>query len=142
MRAKREYVISQRTWFCTYTLRPSARHVMSVLAGTHVQDFRPVCAEVMKQFTLYMKRLRKQTKAALRYCLVAEKHADGFPHLHCLIHESAGSAPITRRDITDQWHLGFTTAKIAQDHSYGYLAKYLAKEQLARVRASLRYGVT
>lgn len=126
---------ASRTWFMTFTVNPQNRFELSCRAQSW--DFTPVYKELSKEFTLYLKRVRK-AGYKFRYMMVAEKHKDGFPHLHALVHEV--SAAIPKRALQERWKLGFTNCKLADKFQARYLAKYLAKEQLARVRASVRYG--
>ena len=97
-----------------------------------------------KLLTLYFKRLRKDTGSKVRYLLVAEPHSKelvGLPHYHCLIHELAGR--VSYRQVCDQWPYGHVHAKLVEqgaDHAANYVAKYIAKLAVTRVRASLGYG--
>ena len=80
----------------------------------------------------------------LRYVLVAEAHKTGLPHYHLLIHEVLHSRPVRARHIQLNWRHGFSQCKlVAQDdenRTAAYVAKYLSKSALARVRASVGYG--
>lgn len=141
-RAKLEILESRRTWFCTYTVRPECRLIFKIKAqrkGGGPEDFnRNLCNEIGKEFTKYLKRVRKQAKGKLRFCLVFEAHKDGFPHLHALIHEV--DAAVTKAVLQGQWKHGFSTVKLCDTEASSYVTKYLSKSMLARVRASLRYG--
>lgn len=86
----------------------------------------------------------------LRYLLVAEAHEDGTPHYHLFIHQT-GVFPLRYRKVlgTKQdptWTLGeITEAKLVDNSNPAikwYVAKYLAKDARARVRASGGYGST
>jgi len=143
-RCRLELALAGRSWFVTYTLRPE-EHYKAVLAAnvgkkyTEEYLFKRRCAVTGKEFTRYFKRVRKESGAALRYCLVTEAHESGLPHWHALIHERGGT--VTYRNISDQWTLGFSVAKLVKDEKAAwYVAKYLGKSALARVRASKRYG--
>lgn len=93
-------------------------------------------------------KTRLGPRQGLRVCIVAEVHKDGEPHYHALIHEPDGSFPVTSRTLCDQWTLGFAKAKLvdtseaSRSKTAWYVAKYLAKSCLARVRASIGYGDT
>lgn len=149
-RAEAEIKASSRTWFCTFTLRPEARTIMVCRASQRLRYsvdtlsdndwFREVFSEVSKEFTLYMKRVRKQSGARVRFICVAECHLDGWPHMHALIHESDKAIP--KSLLQEQWRLGFSSAKLCDFDASRYVSKYLAKQSLARVRASLRYGTS
>jgi hypothetical protein len=96
-----------------------------------------------KEITKFLKRLRKESGARLRYMCVAEEHADGDPHWHVLLHEVSGD--VRKRSIQAQWKLGFSAAKLVDTSSgraAAYPCKYLSKSIAARVRASIRYGET
>lgn len=135
-RAQQEFKSATRVWFCTYTVRPDDRFVLSLKAGNW--DFKDVYSELSKEFTKYLKRLRH--KAKFRYLLVAEEHKDGFPHLHALLFERGEQ--LKKRDIQAEWKLGFSSAKLSDLESSIYVCKYLTKSNLARVRASLKFGRT
>ena len=157
-RARSEIGESPRTWFVTFTFnegqRSQARNQARKLCWQrHAQGFDGLSSseqfialhEVLsRQLALMIKRLRKNTKSAIRYLLVAEAHADGFPHYHGLIHELEPGS-VTERAIRAEWrghNLGFVEAKLVEDAAKGaaYVCKYLTKSVLARVRASQRYG--
>lgn len=84
----------------------------------------------------------------LRLLVVVEAHKDGEPHYHILLHEPKGSPQVGERLLRQQWALGFVKFKlVAMDgedtsRSAWYIAKYLGKAALARVRASIAYGDT
>lgn len=153
-RAKAELAAAPRTWFCTFTLSPAEHHRVQLLAtqrqaraGT---DFETLSAEqrfkarvdvVTQELTRWLKRVRKESGATLRYVLVAEAHKSGLPHFHALLHERAGT--VTARTLSGQWKLGFSKFKLVPPDQPGvawYVCKYLSKSALSRVRASVRYG--
>lgn len=166
-RAMHEVRNAKRTWFCTFTMRPEAHYVMQCRAIAYA-DSRAIPTtelngedllnrqsnEVAKEFTLYLKRLRKELGShSLRYLLVREKHEGkritkhgphitGLPHWHAFIHES-GDVPIRKKLLEDQWEWGHTSFKLVDEgdpKAAFYVSKYLGKSNEARVRASLRYG--
>ena len=155
-RAQQEIAAWSRTWFATFTLAPHQHAVMRMRAsvrlaarGTDLERLpdddksHEVAAEYRRELTLYFKRLRKQTKASIRYILVQEQHKSGLPHFHALIHEVNPLSPIRHADLTAQWKLGYTKFKLCEGvKTAWYVAKYLAKAVDNRVRASLRYGFT
>lgn len=155
-RARVEITQSQRTWFGTMTLRPDWHAQMLNRARQRLarqgvdfelldieERFKLQVAEVTTEVTLWLKRLRKESGAKLRYILVAEAHKNGLPHFHCLVHETLGSKPVLHRALSSQWKLGFTNFKVVENNAAAsYVCKYLAKSALARVRASVRYGRT
>lgn len=154
VRAQSEVASAQRTWFVTLTLRPEEHWLADLRASAEcrrrgvafetlspeeqfTERHRAICVDLTK----WMKRLRKQSGSKLRYILVAEAHKSGLPHYHALVHEVPASKPVTKRQLQEQWTLGFSTAKVVEDaKSAVYVTKYLSKSVLARVRASLKYG--
>lgn len=96
-------------------------------------------------------------QTAFRYVLVTELHTEklkGLPHMHALVHDygHAVDKPV-RWDLlseqygeenptTKRWvRYGNMKAKLVDEQSDPtYCAKYLSKEAIARVRASLNYG--
>ena len=154
VRAAAEVAAASRTWFVTLTLRPE-EHWLAELRATAWCRRRGVAFENLspdEQFeerhraigidlTKWLKRVRKASNAKLRYILVAEAHKSGLPHYHALVHEVSLSEPVTKRQLQQNWTLGFSTVKLVEDgKSAAYVTKYLSKSALARVRASLKYG--
>ena len=153
-RAVAEVRDAARTWFGTLTLRPEAQYQLECrtrakLASRAVDfdtlsretQFRELTSELGKEVTLYLKRVRKESGARLRYLLVAEAHESGQPHLHILVHEADVNQPVRYSTLAKQWKLGFVRFKLALDtNTARYVCKYIAKAMIARVRASLRYG--
>lgn len=153
-RAVAEVRDAVRTWFGTLTLRPEAQYQLECrtrakLAARAVDfdtldretQFRELTSELGKEVTLYLKRVRKESGARLRYIMVAEAHESGMPHLHLLVHEADADRPVRYAVLAKQWKLGFVRFKLALDtKTAAYVCKYIAKAMIARVRASLRYG--
>lgn len=144
-RANNEIVLSTRTWFGTFTINPYNRFLIDTRGrrsdaasdDNYLDRHRQVC----RYLTLYFKRLRKSSRSKIRYMLVAEHHADGWPHYHVLIHERG--VAVTKRELQGQWPYGFTHFKLidrADKRVSGYICKYISKQALARIRASLKYG--
>lgn len=105
------------------------------------EQFVELCAELGREVTLMLKRLRKQTGVTFKYLLVFEKHKSGLPHCHMLMHEQSSDSPLRHAALTAQWKLGYSKFKLCESvKSAWYVSKYLAKSVEARVRASLRYG--
>ena len=156
-RALGEYRASRRTWFGTITLRPEEHYVFSVKAEVRARDrgilpeewnhserFRATHDAIGRELTKYLKRVRKESSAPLRYLLVCEAHKSGTHHYHALVHEVTDRA-VRERTLRQQWPFGFTKWKLIPEGEEGlsaarYVAKYLGKSALARVRASVRYG--
>ena len=150
-RMRAEMAWASRSWMVTLTMRPDARHLMLSRARARyvAPDFdtrsldeqaRMLWAEFSLEITLYLKRVRKQSGAQLRMCVVAEQHADGFPHAHLILHERLGGGLATERILRRQWKWGFARASLTDVKAADYVAKYLTKTILARVRASVGYG--
>lgn len=145
-------LVGARTWFGTLTLSPEhqAFAAYGAMASIGVQKFNKLSAveqlplrnaAVNRSFTLAFKRLRKAVgPRGFRYVLVCEAHKSGLPHYHMLLHETAQSLPIRKSALNDFWQLGFSQWRLAKPEAASYVAKYLSKAALARVRASLHYG--
>lgn len=143
-RALSELALSSRTWFATYTLNPQSRLWVDVKCRHDGDDSSPDTylarhMQVQRWFTLYFKRLRKH--AGFRYLLVSEAHKDGWPHYHAFLHERGPM--LTKALLQSEWSHGFTNFKLVPTDDKQvvyYVTKYVAKQALARIRASLRYG--
>lgn len=147
---------SARTWFGTLTLAPDEQYRFRCQAAIELkrqgvnldelapdQVFKEVHKRISREITLYLKRVRFDSKARLRFICVAEAHKSGLPHYHMLVHEVSRWEPVRYDVLTKHWRLGFSKWKLvdANDPRAGsYVAKYLGKSALARVRASVRYG--
>lgn len=151
LRAKSEIDAVARTWFGTLTLRPDRQnYYLNLARASYARSgddldrqpeeviFRERAAAIGLEVTRYLKRVRKNSGARLRYVLVFEAHKSGDPHLHMLVHEVGGV--VTYRHLSDAWTEGFTKWKLADTGASRYVTKYLSKSMLARVRASVRYG--
>lgn len=152
-RMKQEIAAASRTWFCTWTLNvPAHHHYLNVArhrsdvemgefdARPEDERFRLVVSAIGEEITRYLKRVRKNSGARIRYCLVAERHKSGLPHFHGLIHER--SKPVVKQVLKDAWRLGFSFPKLVEnpDRAAWYVAKYLTKDASGRMRASAHYG--
>lgn len=142
-RIAKEFATWGRTWAGTMTIRPTSRvrycYKADVIPGHYSDDdYKKLCKVIGKDLTNFIKRLRKNTKAKIRYFSVFEKHKDGFPHVHVLIHECT---PVSKRALEKEWVHGFTRWKLVKDRKGAiYVAKYLTKAAGTRIRASGRYG--
>lgn len=149
-RAVHEIDVAGRTWFGTLTVAPANRLRFQYLAEracgvSHIEAldaserFAALSAQLGKEATRFMKRLRKQV-GPFRYLLVTEAHKSGDPHLHMLLHEFG--QPIRKAAIESHWNVGFSQWKLVEQDRRAavYVCKYLAKDALTRVRASQRYG--
>lgn len=154
-RAQYETMIAPRTWFGTLTLRPECQfyyHSRARLSYARRQrgdlDLESVATQftsrinaISPEVTKYLKRIRKNSGAPIRYLVVCEAHKSGDPHFHLLVHEKNRELMVTHKELTRQWGLGFSKWKLVDDPKRAsYLTKYLSKSSAARVRASLNYG--
>lgn len=154
MKAKQEIALAHRNWFGTVTLGPDAQRYYLAMARAHHDrqgidydaldfgdQFRERVRFISPEITKFLKRIRKNSGAVLRYLWVAEAHKSGNPHFHCLIHEVRDDEAVRHATLSEAWRLGFTNFKLVQQVSQGtYLCKYLSKSAAARVRASQAYG--
>lgn len=151
-RAKRELQAAARTWFGTMTLRPGEHWLASARWETAKagrkwaelspdEQFQAEHEVICREITRWLKRVRKESGARLRYLLVAEPHKSGLPHYHILVHEVSPLETVGERTLRHQWKLGHSKFKLVEGPAVaGYVAKYLTKSATARVRASIRYG--
>lgn len=157
LRAESEIAQSKRTWFSTFTACPEVHakneyHALRHQAGRGNKweclsadaRFAAVTQPLLREFQLYLKRLRK-SGATLRYMVITERHtgggeSHGRPHLHALIHELG--EPIRYKTLDKQWSVGFSTHKLVDETgaAAAYACKYLTKDIANKPRASLRYG--
>lgn len=145
-----------RTWFGTLTVSPERRFQATLLAErkalrrrcesldalTATERTKLIAAELNPEVTRWLKRVRKQSGAALRYLLVVEAHADGFPHFHLVLHETS-LAQVSKRTLEGQWTYGFSSWRlvpVGEMRQVTYVCKYLTKSAQTRVRASRQYG--
>lgn len=146
---------SMRTWFGTLTVSPERRFHAMMLADRAAQSLwnaplssasqvdrtKLIAKQLLPECTRWLKRVRKESKAPLRYCLVAEAHKDGFPHFHLLLHERG--QPVTKRALEGQWRYGishFRLVPIGEVKHAFYVCKYISKSPQTRIRASRGYG--
>lgn len=151
-RAKVELRAAARTWFGTMTLRPSEHWLAScrwetAKAGrtwaelSPAEQFQAEHSIVCQDITRWLKRVRKESGARLRYLLVSEAHKSGLPHYHILVHEVSPLEQVGERTLRRQWKLGHSKFNLVEGTAAaGYVSKYLTKDASARVRASVRYG--
>lgn len=157
IRMENEIRLASRTWLMTLTLSPEnqAKALMSAqhrlrkreVLWTEIDEgrrFTETHLSISPEITRFVKRVRKNSSADIRLCCVAERHKSGLPHYHALIHEVHPDQPVRHSKLVKAWEWGFSHAKLVADHGAGktsaYVAKYLTKSSLARVRASRGYG--
>jgi len=158
-RAFQEWCGSSRVWFGTLTFAPEKHYMLMVQAIKRstlsadlwarldeAERFARVEAEAAREVQLWLKRVRKAIEPMqLRYMLVAERHKSGNPHYHLLLHEQTDGS-VTKRLMEDQWEAcGFSAWRLLSG-AHGatgvhYVAKYLNKTTVIRVRASKHYGM-
>jgi len=137
-RARQEINLATRTWFCTLTINPHWRFILSARSGS--KNFHQSYREVGKEVTKYFKRLRKSGHK-FRYLMVMEAHKNGYPHVHLFIHE--GLTPIPKRKLQTEWQLGYSSFKLVDENDGNaarYVTKYLSKDARHRIRGSIKYG--
>ena len=148
---------SSRTWFGTLTLSPEAQEKFLLEARMSSSEplatywweetcdvrFKAVTRLVYGEVQKMWKRLRKHG-CEFTYVVVFERHKSGLPHMHFLLHEQG--SPILKRTIQSNWHLGFSNLKLVgtkrshtPEAACWYVAKYLSKSMLCKVRASTNY---
>jgi len=153
LRSAQETATSNRTWMGTLTLSPESQQTTlervrakEAMSGIDFdvlplrEQFELLVSEIGRDLTKYLKRIRFESGAALRYLLVSERHKSGLPHFHALVHEPVMHSRIGERVLREQWQLGFSRWKLADTKSPGYVCKYIAKDAHTRIRASLHYG--
>lgn len=153
-KAKHEIAVAPRTWFCTFTFNPDEQFRILNIARNRMHEsgcsfervdvteqFRLLCRAASPDITRFVKRVRKESKAPLRYLFVAEKHESGLPHWHALFHEVDRAQPLRKRVLRDQWVHGFSRFKLVESQGTAwYVCKYLSKDLATRVRGSQNYG--
>lgn len=154
-RAFDEARMATRTWFGTLTLRPEAWYqaqsqcrAKEDLQGVDFdtlpkqEQLALLHARVGADVTKMVKRIRGLVPAEqLRFLVVLEITKNGVIHYHVLIHERSDAFPVRHSQLKNQWPLGFSQWKLlTAPKQAGYVAKYLSKSLLARVRASSGYG--
>lgn len=160
-RAVAELAAAKRTWFTTLTLSAENQvrakfKTIERLANSSVkfddlnsaEQFAEIVKTIGVEITLMIKRVRKNSGATLRYMLVTERHKSGLPHFHMLWHETDVSKPVRWKHLDAAWRWGYSLHKLVTDHGderenkriASYLAKYLTKSVVSRVRCSAGYG--
>lgn len=154
IRARYEIVNADRTWMATFTWSPQERYRLFLEANKRdrqngslvfgetldAQTSQALAIEAGRDLTLWLKRVRKSARGPIRYLLVCEFHASGHVHYHALIHERTVNA-VSHRLLTESWRCGFSKFKVIENaDAAGYVAKYISKSALTRVRSSSRYG--
>lgn len=155
-RAQAECALATRTWFGTLTLClndwvrflykahlvASRRRAEPWNKLSQAEQFRYIVGAIRPELQMFLKRVRKNSGARLRYLLVSEEHKDGFPHFHILVHEREGV--VTKRELDSAWKLGFSKFKLVpvgeSMRGARYICKYLTKSALTRIIASHKYG--
>lgn len=140
-KAAHEQAFATKTWFVTLTFGPNRRRAImsaaSALGDDQDTDQRLVRASGV-YVAKYIRSLRKKGLEC-RYLFVPELHRDGFPHWHGLVHDLKDT--LTWATLSTGWSAGFSVCKIVRDaKALRYVTKYLSKDRLGRVRASINYG--
>ncbi|QTP64304.1 hypothetical protein HUT03_05130 [Candidatus Liberibacter africanus] len=75
-----------------------------------------LCISFGKRVTLFLKRLRTNTKKTFRYFYVFEKHKTGNPHVHMLIHQDPDQELLKKAEIQNEWNYeGFSHVRLLQE---------------------------
>lgn len=165
-----EVTQSVRSWFGTLTFSEEAlykakcRAVLRLSRGGTDYDalservrFSELLVECNKELTKYLKRVRKQTGARLRFIAVAELGEQTQRlHFHMLLHECEVMSGNMKNDVLQPQWADFTVWRLAYPRWWSkrerrwidatptqaawYVCKYITKSPMARVRASVRYG--
>lgn len=157
-RALAEVSAAPRSFFGTLTIAPEWQYRSLAVAEADARDdgvefstldpaqqFVRRVAVLNREFTTYLKRVRKQG-LRIRYLLVAEHHKSGLPHFHVLVSEFerlGSDVWDTYCILKSQWRLGhsdFGGVDKGSPREASYICKYLSKSMFARVRASIDYG--
>lgn len=151
-KAKDEIAAAPRTWFGTLTFAPDKLYLVEAQARHELYKRRIPSADITparlfaqlakvtgREVTKFLKRVRKNSSAKIRYLVVIEKHKSGAPHFHILVHEV--DEPVRYRVLSAAWQSGFSQFNLVDGaKAAAYVSKYLSKSMLARVRASHGYG--
>ena len=150
----------RRVWFGTLTLHPDRHMEFEAQAARRCRQnsddwysrpaddrFRRYVREIYPEVQLWLKRVRKQSRAGLRYIIVAEKHSlklAGYAHFHVLLFEHSGQVR-KGRHLEGQWKLGVSHWRLVPDDEEhperkvaAYVCKYLTKDGASFIRASGR----
>jgi len=142
-RALTEYSRSERSWLWTGTYGPVVRWSLAEsVRSAPVQEARRALVRAGGKYVgRWLKRLRK-AGVSVRYMCVPELHKDGALHWHAILHTPKSAR---YRDVAGRWSVGFEKLKLIPadraNRATRYVAKYLAKERLGRIRASKSYGL-
>lgn len=153
-RARSEARGAARSWLGTLTLTPQQQFLVLTKcrqdAAKNGDDFDEFpqgkqftlrVAAIFPEITKFLKRVRNNSAAPIRYLLVVEAHKSGDPHFHILLHEVDVKRPIVKNTVLKPaWLWGFSDWKLVTDKRASYACKYLSKDSRARVRASIGYG--
>lgn len=153
-RMRRELLVWPRTWFGTLTCAPMIHDRVANQARlacgkrgirfdglSEGEQFLERCKVLGRQIELYSKKVREAATAPVRLVVVTEKHKSGLPHYHALFHETQLGC-LSERVLSKRWGLGHTQWRVVHDveRASRYVAKYLSKSLLSRIRASQGYG--
>lgn len=162
-RAAEELKVSERSWFGTLTLSPIRLMQEQMLAEakllhggwpiaeiTSENLFQEIVKAVRPELQKFLKRIRKNSGAKVRYLIIAEPHDGdettperrGMPHWHLFVHETRGS--VTKRILESGWRYGFSHWRLVSQDDHlvpWYVCKYLTKcSTYSRILNSEQYG--
>lgn len=138
-RCNREFARAKRAWLVTLTYGVSVRRSFEDVS-TGTERLRNAARNSANLVSKYCDRLRHRVPGT-RYVAACEAHKDGVtPHWHLLVLEPEGRK-ITKALLRGIWDHGFSHAVLAKSaRAATYVAKYLCKSPILRVRASPRFG--
>lgn len=155
LRMRAELLHAPRSWFGTLTLAPliherSRMYATLAAARSGRGDFRAMDADSQFEerlrvlngwLTDYVKRVRKAATGPVRLVVVTERHKSGLPHMHALFHEQKLGC-LSERLLSSKWPYGHSQFRVVREpeRASRYVAKYLTKSLLSRIRASKEYG--
>lgn len=141
-RAMVEIERARRSWFITLTFSPV--HLAGVIFESQNEkgsnELKRLDRAAYRHVQRYLKRIRKATKAEIRYLCVFERGEEtGRAHYHALLHEV--DKPVTKAVIESQWRSHVHCRLVASGRgAASYITKYATKSFDVAPRASVRYG--
>lgn len=141
-RAKREVLRAVDNAFVTLTFGPTSRQFLARKTKTADGnlDHALLGYWAYRQTKGYVTVLKEWLGHDIRYFFTVEKHKNGWPHIHGLIHSPE---ELWMRSLEKTWPFGFMASRRAKIEDSDYVCKYVANSQdyRARVRASKLYGI-
>lgn len=135
IRSRNEFARGFRNVFFTGTWSKTHREMMRSRAPTEA-ELGALAYSAVTPFHKFAEIWLGQT---IRYLYVLERHKDGFPHVHGLLHMTE-YAPV--RWLNGLWPFGHSRVRLANAKDAAYVCKYVNKSRNAstRLRCSQSYG--